>query len=77
MARAFLFARNHDRSYNGLKGLTLMTALADSGAIITGSLVIILGADSLIAGRRRVETIAGADASTLRVHALLPSVFLR
>jgi hypothetical protein len=37
----FLFARNHDRSYNGLQGLIFVTAFANSGVII---------ADSLIAG---------------------------
>jgi hypothetical protein len=50
MAGAFLFVRNQDRSYNGLQGLTFVTAVANSGVIITGSLMIILGADILLAG---------------------------
>ena len=50
IAGAFLFVRNHDRSYNGLQGLTFVTAFANSGVIITGSLMIILGADILLAG---------------------------
>jgi hypothetical protein len=44
-----LFICNHDRSYNGLQGLTFMTAFANTG-VITDSLMIILGVDRLMAG---------------------------
>jgi hypothetical protein len=44
---AFLFARNHDRSYKGLKGLIFVTALANSDVIITDSLMAGLSALNL------------------------------
>jgi hypothetical protein len=50
IAGAFLFARNHDRSYNGLQGLTFATAFENSGVIIIDSRMIILGAEILMAG---------------------------
>jgi hypothetical protein len=53
------FARNHDWSYNRFKGLTSVILFANGG-VITGRLMIILGADILMAGllARKVERVS-------------------